>query len=203
LTYSWSVNKAPTSRDRQAASTRAALIHAARDRFGRDGFQGTTLEAVATDVGLTKGAAYHHFRDKSALFEAVFSSVQRELALAVARAAARGEPEDRLRRACFAYLDNCTASIARIVLVDGPAVMDTTAWQETEDRLWLGALRDLIEAAQRDHGWDPSIDAALASRVLSASITQLALARMAPRTRSRADAKTLLAAVLRGIQGEE
>lgn len=53
------------------ASTRAALIAAGARRFAREGFAQTSLDAVAADAGLTKGAVYHQFPDKEALFLAI------------------------------------------------------------------------------------------------------------------------------------
>jgi AcrR family transcriptional regulator len=47
-------------------------MHAAIDSFARLGYQGTTIERIARDAGVTKGAVYYHFRDKEELlFEAV------------------------------------------------------------------------------------------------------------------------------------
>jgi AcrR family transcriptional regulator len=194
------VNKEPNRRDRQAASTRSALINAATARFGADGYQRTTLDAVAGDLGVTKGAAYHHFADKKALFAAVFLAVQRHLVVAVARKSTSGAPYDRLRDACAAYLDECTPSVARIVLVDGPAVLGEIDWHETEDRLWLRALRDLIDAAQLD-GRFASVDTDLAARVFSASLTQLATAAIDdPSSPLARDVQLVLAAMLRGFE---
>ncbi|MDQ2729433.1 MAG: TetR family transcriptional regulator, partial [Actinomycetota bacterium] len=98
------MSKGPTARDKQAGATRAALIGAATARFGVNGYRATTLDGVAADVGVTKGAAYHHFADKKALFSEVFMAVQRRLVIAVARRSSSGPAVDRLRDACHAYL---------------------------------------------------------------------------------------------------
>ena len=195
------MSKGSTERDKQAASTRAALIEAAIVRFGAAGYQATTVEAVAGDLEVTKGAAYHHFADKRALFAAVFLAVQRRLVVAVARKSSSGPPLQRLREACAAYLDQCTPTVARIVLVDGPAVLGDMDWRQTEDRLWLRALRDRIDAAQRE-GRFVAVDPDLTARVISASLTQLATAAIdeATSTRPADDVQVVLAAVLRGFE---
>lgn len=185
-------------RARQAATTRAALISAATARFGSDGYQETTLDAVAADVGVTKGAAYHHFADKKALFAAVFMAVQRRLVVAVARKSTSGPAVDRLRNACRAYLAECTPRVVRIVLVDGPNVLGDVDWGQTEDRLWLQALRDLIDSAQRDGRFAP-VHTDLAARVISAAITELATAAI-DQSASSPDMQPVLLATLRGFE---
>jgi AcrR family transcriptional regulator len=57
-----------------SASRRHAIVIAARRRFATHGYDGTTLSAVAKDAGITLGALYHYFDDKSALYEAVFDA---------------------------------------------------------------------------------------------------------------------------------
>src|ERR1700754_5321049 len=61
-----------TQAERTEATT-GALIDAARELFARDGYDATSLDAVAARATVTKGAVYHHFEGKRQLFEAVFS----------------------------------------------------------------------------------------------------------------------------------
>src|SRR2546426_5380027 len=61
----------PGGRTRRAAS-RKQLMASAIDCFARLGYQGTSIDRIARDAGVTKGAVYYHFRDKEQLlFEAV------------------------------------------------------------------------------------------------------------------------------------
>src|SRR5437667_6559386 len=53
-------------------ASRTQLVRAAIDCFARLGYQGTTIDRIARDAGVTKGAVYYHFRDKEQLlFDAV------------------------------------------------------------------------------------------------------------------------------------
>src|SRR5438876_7176673 len=53
-------------------ASRTQLVCAAIDCFARLGYQGTTIDRIARDAGVTKGAVYYHFRDKEQLlFDAV------------------------------------------------------------------------------------------------------------------------------------
>jgi TetR/AcrR family transcriptional regulator, acrAB operon repressor len=48
----------------EAARTRAAIVEAGLACFDRHGIAGTTLEEIAAQAGVTKGAIYHHFAGK-------------------------------------------------------------------------------------------------------------------------------------------
>ena len=71
-------------REEYADATRAALLETAREMFTRDGYQETGIEAVARATRVTRGAFYHHFEDKRALFEALVIELQRGAASAIA-----------------------------------------------------------------------------------------------------------------------
>lgn len=61
----------PLTRAEQQSRTRAALVASARRVFGREGFNGANLAAIAREAGLTKGAVYSNFDSKADLFLAV------------------------------------------------------------------------------------------------------------------------------------
>ncbi len=61
-----------TVRDRRPGGTRDRILEAARDLFGRDGFDSTTVKQVAARVGLTDAALYHHFKSKHEILEAIW-----------------------------------------------------------------------------------------------------------------------------------
>lgn len=58
--------------------TRGKILEAAFAEFYLRGFQGASLDRILTAAGVTKGALYHHFRDKAALGYAVLEEVVRE-----------------------------------------------------------------------------------------------------------------------------
>jgi AcrR family transcriptional regulator len=60
----------------RAAETRDALIAAARPLFASPGFADVALETIVRDAGVTRGALYHHFADKTELFAAVLEKVE-------------------------------------------------------------------------------------------------------------------------------
>jgi AcrR family transcriptional regulator len=115
--------------------TRRALLDTARRLFTRDGFQTTRTEEIVQQAGLTRGALYHHFRDKEDLFRAVHEEVLGEVAPSLwHRSADRAASAWSLFRAnSEIYLDAASTNEAyrQIVLIDGPAVL---GWQYLSER---------------------------------------------------------------------
>ena len=59
-------------RSRNAETTRAAIVQAAVTQFAQQGFANASIDRIAGEAQVTKGAVYHHFKDKAQLFEAAF-----------------------------------------------------------------------------------------------------------------------------------
>ncbi len=68
-------------RKRTPEFTREQLLNAAFEEMYRYGFQAASLERILSRTGVTKGALYHHFRDKAALGYAVVDEVVKGLLL--------------------------------------------------------------------------------------------------------------------------
>ena len=140
-------------RTQQKERTRAALVEAGRRLFAEHGYGSVGLSAVVAAAGVTKGALYHQFDGKSALFEAVLAQVQGEVADAVAGAASGASPGDdpweQFRAGCRTFLTASTApGTVRIMLLDGPAVLGWSRWRALDDaasgHLLVEALHDLV-----------------------------------------------------------
>lgn len=69
--YPASVTAAPLSREARKAQTRDAIVAAATKLFTKQGIEATSLDRIAAEVGLTKGAVYSTFAGKDELVEAV------------------------------------------------------------------------------------------------------------------------------------
>lgn len=113
-----------TNRERTEA-TRGALLAAARALFVFKGYADTSTPEIVAAAGITRGALYHHFEDKRALFRAVLEEEARAVADEIERAApATRSPRKALIAGSEAYLDAMTvAGRTRLLLVDGPAVL--------------------------------------------------------------------------------
>jgi len=134
-----------------AEETREALLIAARELFVAKGYYETGTEEIVAAAGVgTRGALYHHFSDKRALFEAVFIAVEEEMVLAAAQELLDppGNALDVLRGGLLGFLDaSVTAPVQRILLIDGPAVLGWQRWRELESRYGLGAIHAMLQRA--------------------------------------------------------
>ena len=130
----------------QSQKTRRALLDAARTIFTTQGYAATSTEEIVLRAGVTRGALYYHFRDKAAVFGAVFDEVGQEY-IAALRAdilAVEGDAWQRLMTGVEGFLDRMLdPSVRRIMYIDGPAVL---GWSSSERRREPGfaLLRDLI-----------------------------------------------------------
>lgn len=133
--------------------TRSALIETARSWFATNGYAATSTPTIADEAGVSRGALYHHFKDKSELFRAV---VEREYAIVAERiGAAAADAMQRttdsieiLSAGGDAYLDALRdPGRRRILLVDGPAVLGPEAMRAINDRNTGRTLRYGIAAA--------------------------------------------------------
>jgi AcrR family transcriptional regulator len=129
-------------REEYAEATRAALLATAREIFVRQGYQETGIEAVARATRVTRGAFYHHFEDKRALFEALVIDLQHAAAMAIqARAVEARRPADRLMAGIEAFLDACTdPAYRRLVIQEAPAVLGSGRCREIGERYPFGLL---------------------------------------------------------------
>jgi AcrR family transcriptional regulator len=135
----------------RAAETRETLIAAARPLFAAHGFADVALETIVRAAGVTRGALYHHFADKTELFAAVFERVEGEVAARMGEAIAAAnetDPVEVMRLGAGFWLDACSdPEIQRIVLVDAPGVLGWTRWNEIGNRYNIGLVQGLLTNA--------------------------------------------------------
>ena len=130
----------------QGLQSRARLVAEARRLFERDGYAATSTEALLAATGLTRGALYHHFRDKKDLFVAVCDSVHAELAQAIESATAGiADPQAQLLAGSLAWIEAVSAPGARqVLLIDAPAVLGAAEWQALDERHGFRLLREAV-----------------------------------------------------------
>ncbi len=161
----------------RSAHTRARLLGTARTLFARHGYAATPTEAILEGAGVQRGALYHHFADKAALFEAVCVQLVEEALPPVEAATTRARGAlDALIRGSIAWVEFVTRDDVRcILLVDGPTVLGWQRWQALDERLSANALRaGLREAiAAGEIGYDG--DAELLSTMVNGALNALAL----------------------------
>lgn len=118
-------------RERQAEATRGELVAVARQLFTERGYTGTSIEDIVERAGVARGALYHHFPGKDALFAAVYQIVQTEVATAVVAAAlAEDDPGQAVYTGLSAFLDACLEpEFRQVVVLDSVPVLQRKAWE--------------------------------------------------------------------------
>jgi AcrR family transcriptional regulator len=144
----------PTTKPSRAESTRRALLSSARKLFGSRGYANTSVDEVVKDAGVTKGALYHHFKDKDDLFRSVVEEVKLEVTKHAADsyfASVEGiDPTQSLRLTCMSLIDaSLDPGVQRISVLDTRSVFDARTRREIETRYEVALLRGALRAAMR------------------------------------------------------
>jgi AcrR family transcriptional regulator len=200
-----SAARARARRADHAADTRESLLAAARALFAAQGFDGTGTEQIVAEARVTRGALYHHFRDKADLFRAVMAEAAGDVATRLIDeqlAADADSPLAEIREGVSAFLDVCVGGdFQRIVLVDGPRVLGTDAWDDLVERYGRSILEEWLTRCVQAGDLDPVPVRSLA-RVLIAMLTEasLAIARADDPAAERAELGEVLDRILTGLR---
>jgi AcrR family transcriptional regulator len=137
-----------TQAERRAA-TIAALDGAAQQLFETRGFATTTVDDIVAKAGVAKGAFYHHYESKEAVFTKVLEGIQLAVAGEVAAAGSKSaDPVNRLRVGLRVYVQACERpGVRRVLLIDGPTVLGWIRWREIDDRFFAEMTRRTVAAA--------------------------------------------------------
>jgi AcrR family transcriptional regulator len=132
-------------REMYSEATRAALLDEATRLFAERGYAATSLEDVASASQVTRGAVYHHFASKQALFEAVLD-LQETSAIAEITAAATGPDSWAAALAALdAFLDRCCDPVyGRLCWLEGPAALGWHRWRECEEKYAFGLVERFV-----------------------------------------------------------
>ena len=148
---------AALSKAEQYKRTRRALLDAACEFFAEHGYEATSTAELVRSIGMTRGALYFHFRDKTDLFAAAYQEQRVALAHTIAARlqTVKGAPWRRvIATACQAFVDSAMdPKVRRILFVDGPAVMDREVVREPEPALLV--LRNVLEPLMDESEVDP------------------------------------------------
>ncbi|MFF2021094.1 TetR/AcrR family transcriptional regulator [Streptomyces sp. NPDC058171] len=142
----------PTSskHEQRSRATRSALVAAARRLFAERGYADVGTEEIVRAAGVTRGALYHQFRDKTDLFDTVVQTVEAEVTerIATQAMATASDPVEALRAGARAFLDAFAEPDAeRILLLDAPGVLGWRRWREIGQDQGLGVITEALSAA--------------------------------------------------------
>ena len=136
-------------------ATRAHLIEVATRLFATHGYDGTSIEAVLAESGVSRGSLYHHFPGKEALYLAVFEVLGDQLGADMTAALQHAaDPVDMLRIGCVTWIRNAGDPVVQqIMLIDAPAVLGWQRWRELDEALAM--IRHALGYAAEAGAVDP------------------------------------------------
>jgi AcrR family transcriptional regulator len=119
--------------------------------FAASGFSTVGTEAIVRAAGVTRGAMYHQFSDKTELFAAVFEAVEAEMTQRIDTAVSdsgESDPIALMKLGAATWLDACAEpEVQRILLIEAPAVLGWERWREISLRYGMGLVQGLVDYA--------------------------------------------------------
>ena len=143
-------------RQQYSASTKRALIDVAEELFTTHGYASTSLDAIVAGADVTKGALYHHFSGKQALFESVFERVETTASKAIQKALKdEADPWEKARAGLRAFMGVVQEpGYRRIVIQEGPSVLGYERYREQEERSTFSNVLDIVRAVLSAGTWN-------------------------------------------------
>jgi AcrR family transcriptional regulator len=186
----------------RSEATVSHLVATARDLFATRGFADTSIEDIVRAAGVTRGALYHHFENKTELFRAVVEAEARRLSERVVAAAQhKRDPWKQVEIGALAFLDACVdPDVQRILLIDAASVLGWAGLREIESRSTMALLTLGIENSIREKKLRRRDPEALTS-ILFGAMCELSMvaARASDQGAALASARKELQALLRDI----
>jgi AcrR family transcriptional regulator len=147
-------------RAQYSASTKRALVDVAARLFTEQGYAATSLDQVVAGARVTKGALYHHFSGKQAVFEAVFEKIEADASRRI-RKALKGsrDPWEKALIGLRAFLAIVRdPAYQRVVIQEGPAILGYERFREQEERSSYGLVQDMVGDVLRDSTYEVDDD---------------------------------------------
>jgi AcrR family transcriptional regulator len=179
-----------SNRAAAAEVTRTRLIDAAIERFAADGL-GASFDAVAAEVGVTKGALYHHFGSKEGLVEAVYKEAIRRHAERVVAASAEGAGRERLLAlvdASARLYASRTPFYRLLISLHLAAAMERPALAEIARRMQRTQrdfMIELVREGQRDGSIRGDLDAEAVGLTVNAALEGFLTQQLEPPAQQR------------------
>jgi AcrR family transcriptional regulator len=189
----------------RSAATRSALVRAARGLFAEQGFAGVGTEAIARAAGVSRGALYHQFSDKTELFAAVYEQLEESIVARLAeRIATSGasDPIEVMRLGAEAWLETCAdPEVEQIALLDGPSVLGWRRWRDIGMRFGLGLVETVLADAM-DKGRIAAQPTSPLAHVLMGALDEAALyiAQAEDRESARAEMGLVASLLVSGLE---
>lgn len=157
-------------------NTTKNLLTIARNHFSTYGYEKTSLEAIAKEADVTRGAVYHHYKNKKNLFKAVLALVQHEIGENVEREAMMSEDIwEQLILGCVGFVEAAILDTnKRILLIEAPNILEWTEWKKTDDENSVLLLEEQLLIAKQS-GLLIEFDIHVISHMISGALNELSI----------------------------
>jgi AcrR family transcriptional regulator len=194
----------PRTQSERSAATQQALQTAARRLWGERGYAAVGTPEIAEAAGVTRGAMYHQYADKTALFVAVLEAVEAEVIdrlVATVGASRPSTAAETLHAAADAWLDIAgEAEVRQLVLLDAPSVLGWAGFREISLRYGLGLTEQLLQAAIEAGEVAPQPVRALATVMIGAlDEAAMSIANAEDPAREQADVRVVVHTLIDGL----
>ena len=190
-------------RQQYSASTKRALVEVATELFTEQGYAGTSLDAIVSGAQVTKGALYHHFSGKQALFEAVFEKVEADASNTIGQAVrTTKDPWEKASVGLREFLSVVQEpAYRRVVIQEGPVVLGYERYREQEERSTFGIVQEIVASVLTSYDLEPSMVETF-SRVFfgAMSAAGAAVSSAEDARRASAEVEAAIAFILAGLR---
>jgi AcrR family transcriptional regulator len=190
----------------RSAATRQALLEAARGLWGERGYSAVSTPEIAQAAGVTRGAMYHQYADKTKLFLAVLEAVETDVIerlVAAVTAARPSTPADALHIAADAWLQIASEpEVRQVVLLDAPSILGWAGFREISQRYGLGMTEQLLSAAIESGELKPQPTRPLATILIGAlDEAAMSIANAPDPVQEKAEVRTVIHNLIDGLLG--
>lgn len=169
-----------SARARRALATRDRIITVATELFAEQGYAATALDEICAGAEVTKGALYHHFADKQAVFLAVYEMTLADVAANAQRIGESTPGGDRVAvfvDGCVWFVERAVAApaLVRLLITEGPVALGERGWRELDDRFVGAEMERRLASLQARGLLRADVDMAAAARLVNAAVNEAAL----------------------------
>lgn len=157
--------------------TTSKLLDIARKHFTEYGYFDVALEKIADEGNVTRGAIYHHFKNKQGLFTAVLERVQKDVSMQIEKMAmASNDPWQQLILGCVGFIKAANEKENKqILLVDAPAALGWSVWRQIDQENSMNVLQEHINDLKAWGYLGDIVDTELMTYSISGALNELAL----------------------------
>jgi AcrR family transcriptional regulator len=158
----------------QTQQTRRAILDRSRHLFATKGYAATGTEEMIGELGITRGALYHQFKDKQGVFRAVVAEAYSEITDYIrTKVQPLDDNWEQLVVGCQAFVEIAQREdLRRLVLIEAPAVLAAETLVEF-DQYGFGLLHQSIQIAVKE-GKLSTIDAEGFAHLVNGALNELA-----------------------------